>query len=423
MTMSLLAPALQKFYSALKSLERFSTENSFFDNTSSIDTFLSEFRSVTFALQTSLGRKDHPDYIRNRDAIIAKNPVVSKWLNDQRVTIIHQHPFNLKKVLRIVVYDSGNAVVLKKYEQSVEQEEPFGDYLQVVRNSFLAIQTPDIYFSAQHLFVEQEDLKERSIFEFIDSGILSMWKFLHTMKVDLKDNSKIANKLMAEIDGIVQLMPQRWMLDVVDYCYYKTDDSFEKGESFTLMQPDIPMLVESFVEEVQKMSTTVTDFFDAFIYLHTLIYVQQKHHIMSTFFVEYENGTYRMISFLATIRTTMYRYINRVAHMVDEGNVINVYLVTEIVGYGGFSMNAISKFMQLNYKEKMAYRTKTFLSFYKVNQIGGVESAVMDADALVDQLSVSVAIGNMKSSEEFSVYNVILTPVVQSFKKKLSAIS
>lgn len=421
--MSLLAPALQKFYSALKGLERFSTENSFFDNTSSIDTFLSEFRSVTFALQTSLGTKDHPDYIKNRDAILAKDPIILKWLNDQRVTIIHQHPFNLKKILRVVVYDSGKAVVFKKYEQNVEQNEPFGDYLQVVRNSFLAIQTPEIYFSAQYLFVEQEDLKERSIFEFIDSGILSMWKFLHTMKVDLKDDSKIANKLMAEIDGIVQLMPQRWMLDVVDYCYYKTDDSFDKGESFTFMQPDIPMLVAPFVEEVQKMSTTVKDLYDAFIYLHTCIYVQQKHHIMSTFFIEYEDGTYRMISFLATIRTTMYRYINRVAHMVDEGNVINVYLVTETVGYCGFGINAISKFMQLNYKEKMAYHTKTFLSFYKVNQIGGIKSAVMDADALVDRLSVSVAIGNMKSSEEFSVYNVMLTPVVESFKKKLFAIS
>ena len=215
--MSLLAPALQKFYSALKSLERFSTENSFFDNTSSIDTFLSEFRSVTFALQTSLRRKYHPDYIKNSDAILAKNPIISKWLNDQIVTIIHQHPFNLKKILRVVVYDSGNAVELKKYEQTVEKEEPFGDYLQVVRNSFLSVQTPDIYFSAQYLFVEHEDLKERSIFEFIDSGVLSMWKFLHIMKADLKDDSTIANKLMAEIDDIVKLMPQRWMLDVVDY--------------------------------------------------------------------------------------------------------------------------------------------------------------------------------------------------------------
>lgn len=79
--------------------------------------------------------------------------------------------------------------------------------------------------------------------------------------------------------------------------------------------------------------------------------------------------------------------------------------------------------LQLNYKEKMAYRTKTFLSFYKVNQIGGIESAVIDADTLVDRLSVSVAMGNMKSPKEFSVYNVMLTPVVESFKKKLSAFS
>ncbi len=58
--MSLLTPALQKFYNALKSLERFSVENSFFDNVGSIDTFLFEYRSVTYVLQSSLGRKDDP---------------------------------------------------------------------------------------------------------------------------------------------------------------------------------------------------------------------------------------------------------------------------------------------------------------------------------------------------------------------------
>lgn len=420
MVTSLLAPALQKFYSALKSIERFSVEKGFFDNISSIDVFLSEFRSVTFALQTSLGRKDHPDYIRNRDGILVKDVLVAKWLNNQRAITIHQHPFDLKKILRVVVYDSGNAVEVKRYEQTLEQEDNFGDYLQIIKNSFLAIHSTEVYFSAQYLFVDKDDSSERSVFDYIDSGIVVMWQFLHAMRADLKDESDIANKLMVQIDDLMKIIPQRWVMDVIDYCYYAKSDTFEKGESFTFVQPDIPVPVNLFLGQVQQMSSTVKTFFDAFIYLHMLIYIQQNHHIMSTFFIENADGTYRMISFLASLRTTMYRYINRVANMVSNDSVVNVYLVTETVGYGGFGMNAFSRFMQLDYKEKAAYRIKTYLSFYKVNQIGGIESVAIDANTLVDRLSVSVAMGNMKTTKDFTVYNVMLSPIVEGFKKKFT---
>lgn len=44
-----LFPALQKYYSALNSLERFNKEANFFDNISALDSFFSEY-PVSFAL-------------------------------------------------------------------------------------------------------------------------------------------------------------------------------------------------------------------------------------------------------------------------------------------------------------------------------------------------------------------------------------
>lgn len=58
--MSRLFPALQKFYNALRHLEQFSLESSFFDNIGNLDVFLSEFRSVTLVLQESLGSDSDP---------------------------------------------------------------------------------------------------------------------------------------------------------------------------------------------------------------------------------------------------------------------------------------------------------------------------------------------------------------------------
>ena len=54
---SLLYPAMQKFYSALNSLDKFGKEKNFFENISSLDTFFSEYRNITFVLQKSLARK------------------------------------------------------------------------------------------------------------------------------------------------------------------------------------------------------------------------------------------------------------------------------------------------------------------------------------------------------------------------------
>lgn len=46
-----LLPAYQKLYAALNSLERFSKGQDLFDNIACIDSFLAEFRNVTFVLQ------------------------------------------------------------------------------------------------------------------------------------------------------------------------------------------------------------------------------------------------------------------------------------------------------------------------------------------------------------------------------------
>ena len=416
---SLMYPALQKFYNALKQLERFSLENSFFDNIGCIDTFLTEYRSTTFVLQKSLGRKDNPIYTKNLEEYLCKDENVSDWLKNNRNIVDHENPFRLKKILRVTIFDSGNAVEFKKYEQTVEDRTPIGNYLQAIRHTFLSIAAPEVYFAAQYVFVDEEGNDELNIFDFIENGVVVMWHFLHAMKSDLKDESEIATKLMGDIDAMIQSMPNRWITDVIDYCYYRRDDSFERGESLNLMMPDIRMPVKFFLQQVQQLSSSVTSFYEAFVYLHTYTYIEQKHHILNTFFIEYRDGTYQTIAFLASIRTTMYRYINKVASFIKSNDIVNVYLVTETVGYGGIEMKSMPAFLQLNYKEKMAYRAKTFLSFYKITQIGGIEPLVIDADSLVDRLSVSVVIGKMKYPQEYEIHNVMLTPIVESFKAKL----
>ena len=96
----LLYPAFQKFYSALSSLERFHKEKSFFENISSLDTFFSEFRNVTFVLQKSLA---HTDYMRLYEDLREKYFSELKWFVETRNETTKQHPFELIKKIKITV--------------------------------------------------------------------------------------------------------------------------------------------------------------------------------------------------------------------------------------------------------------------------------------------------------------------------------
>lgn len=410
-------PALQKFYSALKQLKQFSVENDFFDNVSCIDIFLIEYRSVTFALQKSLGRKDDSVYIKNRDNYLKDDKTLSGWLIDQRNIVDHEHPFSLKKQLRVIIYDFGNAVVFQQYEQKVDKDEPVGDYLQAIKDSFKNIKIQEINFSAQLLFVNDEDAEEKSIFDFIERGVLVMWQFLHAMKADLNDESEAANDLMGRIDRLVHGMPKRWIIDALDYCYYKSTDSFERGSSLTMALPEIKLPKAMFMSQVKNLTSTAETFYDAFIYFHTYAYIEQQHHILSTFFIEYKDEKYQMLAFAASIRTTMYRYVNRVAKLVESGNVTNVYLVTETVGYG-INLTDNPAFAQLSYEEKKPYRRKTYLTFYNVSSNGKVDPFMMDADDLVDRLSVSAVRSKVKTTEYPLQFSIMLTPIVRAFMKE-----
>ena len=415
--MSILVPALQKFYNALRQLKTFSKDNSFFDNIGCLDSFLSEYRSVTLVLQDSLGDSKHPVYRKNLEKYLLKDEKVAQWLNEQRVNVVHKHPFCLKRILRIVIYDSGNAIEFKKYEQTLEGETQIEDYYQAIRNIILSMPVPEISFSAQYLFVDEEDSTETNVFDFIEHGVNAMWRFLHAMKEDLPEESAVSSTLMNEIDKNVESMTERKVLDVIDYCYYRITDRFECGESMFMNFPDMRIPIKDFVNQVEHL-TCVRDFYEAFVYFHTCAYIWQKHNLLTTFFVEYEDGTYMPIVFSFSLRTTMYRYINKVASLVSTDSICNVYLVTEMVDYGDVNVRDFQKFLQLNYEEKKEYRKKTLLTFDKLSLTGQNSHVFIDSCELIDKHSVDIVMGKIKKITHPGLYNIMLTPIVSAFREK-----
>ena len=120
--MEITLPAYQKFYSALSNLDRFRKENDFFDNISHLDTFFSEFRNITFVLQKSISNNADMKaiYVRLRNKYLINN--IYKWLNEKRVEITHERPFELEKQLAITIYKPSSTLALAPKVFTIEND-------------------------------------------------------------------------------------------------------------------------------------------------------------------------------------------------------------------------------------------------------------------------------------------------------------
>ena len=154
----LLYPAFLKFYSALSSLERFHKEKSFFENISSLDTFFSEFRNVTFVLQKSLAHTDYKLLYENlRDKYFSG----LKWFVDTRNETTKQHPFELIKKIEITAYMPWGSFEILEKQFSVNDDKPLASVIDEAKSGHPGIclgAAPTIYtLFRYHLKFNPED--------------------------------------------------------------------------------------------------------------------------------------------------------------------------------------------------------------------------------------------------------------------------
>lgn len=146
-----LRPAVMKCYNAFMCLEKFSTDSSFIDNVSNLDNFLIEFRSITFVLQKSLGGNKDPIYCKNRDKFLKSNTACEK-ITDDRNIVNHEHPFDLGKQLRFIVYTPTGSSIILDESYTIENEKSLSTLLDSIKEKLLSFHEWEVYFSIYYNF-------------------------------------------------------------------------------------------------------------------------------------------------------------------------------------------------------------------------------------------------------------------------------
>jgi hypothetical protein len=347
----LLVPAMQKFYSALRSLDSFNKNQDFFDNISCLDNFLSEYRNVTFVIQKSLSQTDK---LAAYKACCEKyfNTPFSKWFVEKRNEVLKEHPFELEKILKITIYDIESVTVIHSKIFSVKQDANFSDLKNELKVFLCSLEKLEVYFSVEYIFREKG--KEDNLLEKLLEGIDVMSKFLSELNKTVEDHSELFFNLSQRIEKLSIMHVNKSLLLIDDYVYYVTTDSFEKGSRVELILPSvrIPMnSFERFISDIPKEAlngTTLYDWYMKTTALHIMFYRLQEKHILPTFILIYDDDTILMKSYNASLRTTTYRFIHEIAEKIKSDKGIKaVMYITEMWLYS--SLDVLNK----SYEERV----------------------------------------------------------------------
>ena len=410
----LLLPAYQKLYAALQSLERFSKGQDLFENITCIDTFLSEFRNITFVLQKSFAHTEYiSEYKTLRDKYLKNEDCF--WLVEKRNQVIKEEPFRLEKLLNITLYLPNGAGVFPTDAYTIENEEDYSSIIEMVKRTIEGIPSIEVFFSVE--FIYREIGSERNLFSTIDHGVDSIIALLKELnKIIGGEIFKTRELVLEKINGLHfhRLPKDYWFID--DYVFYRQDHVFEKGARCEMVMPYNP---ESSYKNLCNMvgikneGNYIEESFRAFELMHIATFTMQKK-LMPTIMTMKEDGTIALVSYDASIKTTTYRKINEIAKEIINGAPIAaVFHVSEMVLYNDPEA----------YNQDYSYRSQSehidLLSFNMVTK-KGTASYCICSEALLE--GKKDCLFPTLTKVDTAVPVSFMNPLVEAFEKSVNEV-
>lgn len=394
---------MHKFYSALSSLEKFEKGSNFFDNITSLDSFLSEYRNITFVLQKSLAHTEYlTTYEKLRDKYLVND--VCKWFIEKRNAILKQQPFDLEKRIRITIYSDDTNLSLPIFIYTIENDVEYSSIIDSLKKNFLELGIKDVCFSAEFSFYEvgsTEDLYDNFII-----GINHMKQFMNELKNEIDEDCKICDELQSKIDDFYFHRIPKNMLLIDDYIYYTEQNQFKKGSRIEVMGDLAEARVP--IGGFEKIFGN-TNLIENFIRMHLQIFSMQKV-IMPTSMLVFNDKTFSLLSFDSSIKTTIFRKLNEIATRVENEGIDCFFYVTQMLQNG-------ENFEVLNFDEfsgESVNPEEGVLAFFIVNKDVEVRSYFFDAMKCNDANHVARI---LSQEHKVSLSENFINLIIDAFKR------
>lgn len=417
---NILIPAAQKLYSALVNLEKFSRHNDFFDNVASLDSFLSEYRNVTFVLQKSLAHANQSEsYERLRDKFLLGN--IGKWLKDKRNEVTKEHPFQLVKLVDITIYDSVEPTKLTTKQFTAEDDEDYSTIIEKIHEFLKVLPRRETSFSIEYIYKEKGT--DDNLFDKLFIGIEMMLNFFKALREEINDQSKVFQDIMEKISNLKILHLNTKDIFVEDLVYYKSSDKIEHGWRVELRMPDIKFPLDKmpgvdFSLQGYGLDVEVNETHELFLkilHFYIFLFIHQRH-IMTTIFIVHHDMQANILSFDASIRSTFYRKIKDISEKIkNDRDIISIFIIHECWSYP-YKPEILYK----NYEERVATENpiSTFAG-HMINENLEIYSYHFEEEKLKSHEYIINTI-NETAKMKLTTPPIFMTPIFNAFNSRKS---
>ena len=410
----LLLPVYQKLYAALASLERFGKGQDLYDNIACIDSFLSEYRNVTFVLQKSLAHTGYISLYENlRDKYLKNDQCY--WLVKKRNEVLKERPFALEKKLILTIYLPHTAGVFHSESYTIEDEVDYESLIESVKTIISNISAIEVFFSVE--FVYKEIASDINLFDSVNYGIEALLSLIAELDKEIGNEvSPMRKTVQNKIEKLLfhRTPKDTWFID--DYVYYRENNIFEKGERLELVTPlKIGVKYQDFCKllHIEKKGDFIRETFEAFKKMHIISFFKQKK-IMPTFLILSGDGVLSMLMYDASIKTTTYRKINEIAAEIRAGaNIAAVFYVGEMIYYNDINL------LNLDYRHRTKHMHSELLSFDLITKNDSAQYLV-SKEAIIENSKDCLfpTLTKVKTKDGSSFMHPIINAFLEVQKKK-----
>jgi hypothetical protein len=362
-------PVLQKYYSALRHAKGLTASGSLFDCISSLDSFLSEFRNITFVMQKQFNSQDDKQYYeRLRDKHLVAPHM--RWFIDKRNETTKQAPFNLEKIITLEIYSSGDVLTLQRDAITVENDTTVDEIKTELIELLDSLSDEKEVFFSVRLSLQENGIGV-DVVNLIHEGIGIMDSFLHEAMIHYPCNcsrcvhvkeliqkalkSVAANRFPFVWDAAIYNMDIKWGSRVETY--------FGDGSASTILNPGIKsMPVECFFHG--RTPSNIIDLFAKLSLFLALMYRMQKMEWMPTFFIVYTDGTMSISTFVFTLKSTLYRKAVEIAEEAKKGEILAVIFFGEVYSYSAETYGSLPTV----YEDRVSLSESVMFSCYLIGK-------------------------------------------------------